>query len=217
MVFAIVLGCAVAMTAGARGGKVAPKDGAPSLASRTSSSLGWARKTFGSYVGKGLPADGIVLLVSVGKQTMTVLRAGTLIATVPVSTSSNGLGNKYGSCKTPLGLHRVGERIGDSQPLGRVFVGRVATDRVYPESKWRTDTKEDLVLTRILRLKGLEPGKNSGPGIDSFNRCIYIHGTNEEHLLGQPVSHGCVRVSNHRIVALYGLTKGRETWCDIVP
>ncbi len=205
------------MTTGARNNDTASKDGEPSLEARASTSLGWARKTFGRYVNRGLPADGIVLLVSVGKQTMTVLRSGTLIATVPVSTSSNGLGNRYGSCKTPPGLHRVGERIGDGQPLGRVFVGREATDRICPESKWQTDSKEDLVLTRILRLKGLEPGVNSGPGIDSFNRCIYIHGTNEEHLLGRPASHGCIRISNHRIVALYGLTKGRETWCDIVP
>ncbi len=182
-----------------------------------SASSEWGRKTFSRYVGKGLPADGVVLLVSIARQSMAVLRAGQLLATVPVSTSSNGLGNQYGSCKTPPGLHRVSDRIGDGQPPGRVFVARVATDRICRESQWRTETKEDLVLTRILRLQGLETGVNRGPGIDSYKRCIYIHGTNEEHLLGQPASHGCIRVSNHRVIALYGLTGGRETWCDIVP
>lgn len=175
------------------------------------------RKTFDRYVGRGLPKDGVVLIVSVPEQTMQVLRAGKRVASVPVSTSSNGVGSRYGSCRTPPGLHRVSERFGKNQPLGRVFVARAATDRICPESEWRKDTAEDLVLSRILRLTGLEKGVNLGPGIDSFNRCIYIHGTNEEHLLGKPVSHGCIRISNHRVVALYGLTAGRETWCDIIP
>ncbi|MEN9354416.1 MAG: hypothetical protein RL318_1741 [Fibrobacterota bacterium] len=55
---------------------------------------------------------------------------------------------------------------------------------------------EDWVLTRIFRLEGIEDGHNRGPGIDSYERYIYIHGTNREDLLGMPASHGCVRVSN---------------------
>jgi len=217
IVLAVVLASVVIVTTGVENRKGAPRETRRDPVARASTSEEWSHSTFSRYVGKGLPADGVVLLVSVASQTMAVLRAGQLVATVPVSTSSNGLGNRYGSCKTPPGLHRVSDRIGDDQPLGRVFVGRVPTDRICTTSQWRTETKEDLILTRILRLQGLETGVNRGPGIDSYKRCIYIHGTNEEHLLGQPASHGCIRVSNHRVVALHGLTGGRETWCDIVP
>ena len=67
------------------------------------------------------------------------------------------------------------------------------------------DVEEDLILTRILWLEGLEPGVNRGPGIDSRERYIYIHGTNEEGLIGTPASHGCVRMRNQDVVTLFDL------------
>ena len=34
-------------------------------------------------------------------------------------------------------------------------------------------------------------------------RYIYIHGTNHEDALGQPVSHGCVRMANADMIDLF--------------
>ena len=36
-----------------------------------------------------------------------------------------------------------------------------------------------------------------------MQRFIYIHGTNEENLLGTPSSHGCVRIANEDIIELF--------------
>lgn len=69
------------------------------------------------------------------------------------------------------------------------------------------DTKEDLVTTRIMWLKGLEAGINKGKGIDSYNRRIYIHGTPEEGLIGRPASYGCIRMKNKDVIELFNLLK----------
>jgi len=45
-------------------------------------------------------------------------------------------------------------------------------------------------------------------GIDSYERCIYIHGTAEEHLIGRPASHGCIRMRNRDIIELFALVPG---------
>jgi hypothetical protein len=92
----------------------------------------------------------------------------------------------------------------------------VATADIVPPSGWRDDSASDLVLTRILWLEGLEPGVNAGPGIDSHERFIYLHGTSQEHLLGTPASHGCIRLSNRDVITLFNLTRGRETFCLII-
>lgn len=64
-------------------------------------------------------------------------------------------------------------------------------------------TEDNMVLTRILRLRGMEPGLNTGSGVDSFERYIYIHGTNREDLIGTPMSHGCVCMRNQDIIELF--------------
>ena len=71
------------------------------------------------------------------------------------------------------------------------------------------------MLTRILWLEGLEPGLNRGPGVDSHDRCIYLHGTNQEQLLGSPASHGCIRLSNADAIRLFDLLEGEEAFCLI--
>ncbi len=60
-----------------------------------------------------------------------------------------------------------------------------------------------MILTRILTLDGLEHGINRGPGCDSLARYIYLHGTNQEHLIGRPLSHGCVRLANDDVRELF--------------
>jgi len=122
--------------------------------------------------------------------------------TYPVSTSKYGIGNEAGSNKTPLGMHRIEEKFGDGAPKGMVFKGRVSTGKI---TEMNVQGVGDLITTRILWLKGLEPGINSGPGIDSYRRYIYIHGTVAENQIGQPASHGCVRMYNDDVIELFDL------------
>ncbi|MCX6035541.1 MAG: L,D-transpeptidase, partial [Chloroflexi bacterium] len=61
----------------------------------------------------------------------------------------------------------------------------------------------DLILTRVLVLDGLEPGKNKGGNRDSKTRGIYIHGTNDEEEIGTPTSHGCIRLQNNDVITAF--------------
>lgn len=164
---------------------------------------------------RGLPADGLLLVVEVASQRLTVLDRGGACRRYRVSTARAGTGNREGSYRTPLGWHRIEERIGGLEPPGRAFVARVPQARRLTPEEWRSPDDGDFVLTRILWLRGLEPGRNAGGSVDSYRRMIYLHGTHQEQLLGQPASHGCIRLSNRDILELYDLTEGREAWCLI--
>lgn len=118
----------------------------------------------------------------------------------PVSTGLAGFGNRQDSGQTPTGLHRIAACIGDGAPCGAVFKSRVATGEVVADC---AQPAGDFITTRILWLEGLEAGVNRGEGCDSHDRYIYIHGTPYTHLLGQPVSAGCVRMDNRDIIALF--------------
>lgn len=120
-----------------------------------------------------------------------------------VSTGRNGIGGREGSGQTPPGIHRIVQKIGDGAPPGRIFRDRNDTGVDWLPGR----TGDNLILTRILRLEGLEEGINRGPGIDSFERYIYIHGTNQERLLGTPMSHGCICMNNGDIVSLFDSVK----------
>ena len=117
----------------------------------------------------------------------------------PVSVARAGIGGTEGSFRTPPGWHRLKARIGQGAEPGTIFASREPTGEI-----WRGEARdEDLILTRILTLDGLEEGVNHGPGCDSLSRYIYIHGTNHERLLGRPVSHGCVRMGNDDVCELF--------------
>jgi lipoprotein-anchoring transpeptidase ErfK/SrfK len=144
-------------------------------------------------------------VVNVRTQTLSVFRGQRFVTRYPISTAALGVGNREASYRTPLGRHRVHRKFGAGAPLGTVFRSRVNTRTVAPILTDPVDVEEDLILTRILWLDGLEPGLNKGPGIDSRERFIYIHGTNEEGLIGTPASHGCIRMRNRDVVALFDL------------
>ena len=147
------------------------------------------------------------LLVDTEKQHLFLVREGVIMAQWPVSTALVGLDNRENSGGTPIGVHRVGRKIGDNLPLGTVFLSREPTGETW-NPEWNNDEvlrPKDLILSRILILHGLEPGVNLGPGVDSRERYIYVHGTNREDLVGQPVSHGCVRMNNQDIIELFEL------------
>jgi lipoprotein-anchoring transpeptidase ErfK/SrfK len=138
--------------------------------------------------------------VSAGKQRLSLIKKGKLLQSFPCSTSFNGTGNRANSNQTPLGWHMVADKFGNGLPWGAILVERKYTGRIWSPSQ---PTSDDLILTRILRLQGLEPGLNQGAGIDSYDRYIYIHGTAEEHKLGKPASHGCIRLSNSDVILLF--------------
>jgi lipoprotein-anchoring transpeptidase ErfK/SrfK len=121
----------------------------------------------------------------------------------PVSTARAGVGSVEGSLCTPAGLHRVSERIGAGAPVGAVFRGRRATGEIAPILADPVAAARDAVTTRILRLDGLDAGLNRGAGIDTRARYVYIHGTPEEGLIGQPASIGCIRMRNADVIDLF--------------
>lgn len=145
-------------------------------------------------------SDCLGLWVSVARQQLTGIESGRVIFRYRCSTAAAGAGNRASSRQTPLGWHMVDERFGDGLPVGAVFKERKFSGRVYDPSN---PTRDDLVLTRIMWLRGLEPGVNAGSGIDSHDRYIYIHGTPEEDRLGAPASMGCIRLSNQNVADLY--------------
>ena len=150
--------------------------------------------------------------VDVARQSLVVLRDGAIVKSYRVSTARAGIGSAAGSGRTPPGRHRISRLFGHTAEPGQVFVSRRAVKgHVIPSSDWRSGGEKDYVLTRILWLEGLEPGVNKGPGIDSHDRYIYIHGTNQEQLLGTPASHGCIRMANDDVIELFNLVKRHRT------
>lgn len=145
------------------------------------------------------------LLVHVPSQTLNLLRDKTVVQVWPVSTARAGLDNRDGSGGTPSGLHRIHRKIGANAAPGTVFSSRRPTGEIWSPDTGPDVDERDLILTRILTLDGLEPGLNRGPGVDSRDRYIYLHGTNHPDLIGQPVSQGCVRLGNDHILELFEL------------
>lgn len=144
-----------------------------------------------------------IIFISIEKQRLYYIKDNKIINDFIISSSAYGTGNKAGSNKTPLGLHKVKEKYGDNTPIYGRMIGRVFTGNIATIYKNNTKSKTDDITTRILWLEGLELGKNKGKGIDSFKRYIYIHGTSEEGRLGTPASHGCIRMKNKEVIDLY--------------
>ncbi len=135
---------------------------------------------------------------------------GKALCDYPVSTSSLGAGNQNGSFKTPLGEHSIAQKIGAGCAINEVFVGRKALGELNVLRAANEALPEDLITSRILWLQGEEPGlnkgiNNKGEGVDSYLRYIYIHGTAHENKIGQPASHGCVRMRNKDVIELFDL------------
>lgn len=152
----------------------------------------------------------IVLVVDLARQELRVFEQGRKTAAWPVSTALNGPGETEGSGCTPTGWHEIAERIGAGAKPGAVFKERLETGRVLPPDAWSWSAEGDLILTRILWLAGLQDGHNRGGDRDTHARYIYLHGTNQEDLLGQPASAGCVRMANRDIVDLFALIGERR-------
>jgi predicted GNAT family N-acyltransferase len=127
-----------------------------------------------------------------------------ILATYPVSTAANGPGELYGSERTPRGLHVVRAKIGEGCAINTVFVRRRPTGEIWTPALAAAQPDRDWMLTRLLWLSGRESGFNRGGDVDSLRRKIYIHGSGDEASLGKPGSHGCIRMRNADVVALFG-------------
>ena len=159
------------------------------------------------------PADRILVL-RIETQTMQFYRNGELVASYVISTSKRPPSNVKDSLGTPRGLHTIAERIGGGQPSGIVFKARVPTGKHFSELP-DADQHPNLITSRILWLRGLEPGVNQGGNVDTYERYIYIHGTNHENRLGTPQSAGCVLMSNREIVELHeDVRAGDLVWIE---
>jgi len=143
-----------------------------------------------------------VLLVRIGTATLQFFQRGTLVKSYVISTSRRPPSNVRHSLGTPRGLHEIAERIGGGQPPGMVFQARVSTGRHFSELP-DPAAETNLITSRILWLRGLEPGVNRGGEVDTYERYIYIHGTNHETRLGEPLSAGCVLMRNLDVVELF--------------
>ncbi len=143
------------------------------------------------------------IYVSIADQQLSVIDKGKAVASYPVSTAKNGAGEKMGSECTPTGWHKIRVKIGNSQPLNAVFVGRRPTTEIYNSNLKKQFPHRDWILTRILWLAGLEPGKNRYGQLDSSWRYIYIHGSPDDLINGNPESHGCIRMKNADMLNLF--------------
>ena len=157
-----------------------------------------------SLTARGLPNAEHCIVVSIDQQKLWFF-AGEAAWEYVVSTARAGVGCVADSLRTPLGLHRVAEKIGADAPKGMVFKSRVPTGRIWTEGPAPED---NLITTRILWLEGLEPGWNSGRDeagrlVDTKARFVYIHGTNQAARLGTPNSHGCVLLSDDDVADLF--------------
>ncbi|MBL7250173.1 L,D-transpeptidase family protein [Alloalcanivorax sp. C16-2] len=144
----------------------------------------------------------MLITVSLSDQTLT-LQDGAERHLFPVSTAAAGAGNRCGSNATPLGRHLVRARFGAGLPEGAVFQGRRFHGEIHDPARAAEHPDRDWILSRILWLGGLEPGLNLGGDVDSFRRFIYIHGTPDSEPMGTPASHGCIRMRNTDVIALF--------------
>ena len=166
----------------------------------------------------GIPLSRSLLVVDVSKQQVSLFRKSAdrfpaaqfkLAKTFRCSTSRFGIGQTGGSNRTPLGLHRIAEKIGDGWPAGTVFKARQPIGFTW---KGLPDAK---ITTRILWLDGLEPGFNHGGNVDSHARYIYIHGTGDQTTIGKPSSCGCVHLADDDLIPLFKeLASGTLVWIE---
>jgi hypothetical protein len=155
---------------------------------------------FERCITNGFAPTQFILVVNIAKQTVSLFEQSKFVKEFPCSTSRFGIGQVEGSNCTPLGLHRIGEKIGAGERAGTVFKSRKVIGHT---SQWEfTDAK---ITTRILWLEGLEPGFNRGGSVDSHDRYIYIHGTADQSSIGKPASCGCIHLADADLIPLFDL------------
>ncbi|MEE3003327.1 MAG: L,D-transpeptidase [Pseudomonadota bacterium] len=147
-----------------------------------------------------------MLYISINEQKLYILDSvGNINYSTQISTAYNGTGQQSGSYKTPLGLHFISELYGHNEPINTVFVARRKTGEIFNNDLLKSFPNRDWILTRIIRLSGLEPDFNLGGDVDTYSRYIYIHGCPDSTDFSNPGSHGCVRVKNADLINLFDM------------
>ena len=142
--------------------------------------------------------------ISIQHQTLTLLDSfGGVKAKYSVSTAANGVGCEKDSGCTPLGNHIIRAKIGAGSAPNTIFVGRRRTGEICTPQVIAQYPNRDWILTRILWLSGTEIGKNRLGNVDTMQRYIYIHGSPDSTEMGKVGSHGCVRMRNADVIALF--------------
>lgn len=129
--------------------------------------------------------------------------SGRVLMETRISTGRKGVGEVNGSEQTPRGWHKIRAKIGAGQPENTVFVARRPTGETYAPEMRATYPNRDWILTRILWLSGLEPGRNRLGQVDTMRRFIYIHGCPDDDPMGVPGSRGCVKMRNRELIELF--------------
>jgi hypothetical protein len=148
------------------------------------------------------PTDRVVV-VRLKVSTLQLYRHGRMVKSYVISSSKRPSSNQANSMGTPTGLHAIAARIGAGQPSGMVFKSRVPTGLHFSEIPVEEAGTGNLITSRILWLRGLEPGVNSGGNVDTHKRYIYIHGTQREDGIGEAISAGCILMRNVDVIELY--------------
>src|SRR5258708_4769288 len=115
-----------------------------------------------------------ILVVRIGTATLQFFRKGALVKSYVISTSKRPPSNVKHSLGTPRGLHEIAERIGGGQPPGMVFKSRVPTGKHFSDFPESDSPDSNLITSRILWLRGLEPGVNRGGEVDTYQRYVYV-------------------------------------------
>jgi lipoprotein-anchoring transpeptidase ErfK/SrfK len=144
-----------------------------------------------------------IIVVNIAEQRLQLRKNDAVVMDVAIATAKNGPGEQAGSECTPRGWHQVRAMIGANAPVNTVFIGRRPTGERYSPSLRESFPDRDWILTRILWLSGLEPGKNRLGTVDTMRRYIYIHGCPDDDAMGIPSSHGCVKMRNTDVIALF--------------
>jgi len=144
-----------------------------------------------------------LISINIQQQTLTLYTGDRIIRHYQVSTASNGVGEINGSECTPRGHHIIRAKIGAQAIPNTVFRARRPTGEVFSEALRREFPDRDWILTRILWLSGKEPGRNRLGNVDTMRRYIYIHGCPDADVMGQPSSHGCIKMKNTDVIDLF--------------
>ena len=151
-----------------------------------------------------------VLVIQVSTQTLALYEDGAYARQFPCSTSRHGIGQEMNSNRTPLGLHRIAEKIGAGVPAGTVFKARQIAGHTSDRG-----LANAAITTRIMWLDGLDPGFNRGGTVDSHARYIYIHGTGDQTGIGRPASSGCTQLADADLIELFDLLpSGTMVWVE---
>ena len=141
--------------------------------------------------------------VSIAEQRLQLIDKQQILFDVIIATAKNGAGENYGSECTPRGWHKIRAKIGAGCVENTVFIARRPSGEIFSDSLQQVHPERDWILSRIMWLSGLEVGFNRSGKQDTMRRSIYIHGCPDNIPMGIADSHGCIRMRNSDVMALF--------------